>query len=306
MVETAEMMAQRLDTEVVLKTANAILSPILQPLASNRYNASYKADRISSTVMTMCSRNTYSECAIDYLKQNQLETDRREVSAHSPQWFNARLRSCSDDDMLQIGHDAVDATVRHFRRNGLLSGDLTVAIDCKEKPCHDKNPNMDHLIGTSRQKATAYAQCFVTAQAVGGAIPATLGCYPMASGEPLDYFVRSLVNDMRGNGLSVGLLLMDRGFQNVKIMNDLDALGVKFLIRVIKRPNIVQMIHDVGFIWIPRIQCAIQSLNTNFVLHWHGQPIKRRKQLQEAKAQGPFSGGTIRHVSRRSGCHEVV
>ena len=105
--------------------------------------------------------------------------------------------------MLQIGHDAVDATVRHFRRNGLLSGDLTVAIDCKEKPCHDKNPNMDHLIGTSRQKATAYAQCFVTAQAVGGAIPATLGCYPMASGEPLDYFVRSLVNDMRGNGLSV-------------------------------------------------------------------------------------------------------
>ena len=244
MVNTTEIMAQQVDTEAVLKAANSFLPPILQPLVSHRYNASYTADRISSTVMTMCSLNTYSECAIEYIKEHQLEANWG-TSIHTPQWFNGCLRSCGDDDMLQIGRGALDESVQHLRRNGLLSGDLTVAIDLKEKACHDKNPNMDHLIGTNRQKATAYAQCFITAQAVGGAIPANLACYPMASGEPLDYFVTNLVNDMRWNGLKLGLLLMDRGFCSVRIMNCLNKLGVKFLIRVIKRKNIIQMIHDV-------------------------------------------------------------
>ena len=238
------MLAQLEDTEVVLNTANEFLPQYLTPLVSDRYNATYEADRISSTVMAMCSLNTYSECAIDCLKINQLVRN-GEVTTHSPQWFNLRLRSCNDDGMIQIGRGSVNATVQLLRRNGQLSGELTVAIDCKEIACHDKNPNMDHLIRTNRQKATSRAQCFVTAQAVGGAIPATLGCYPMTSGEPLDYFVRSLVCDVRESGLRLGLLLMDRGFNSVKIMNDLDALGVKFLMRVIKRPNIVRMIHDV-------------------------------------------------------------
>ena len=39
----------------------------------------------------------------------------------------------------------------------------------------------------------------------------TLGCYPMASGEPLDCFVGHLVDDILEKGLSIGLLLMDRG-----------------------------------------------------------------------------------------------
>lgn len=196
------------------------------------------------TVMTMCSMNTYSECAIEHMRRQQLE-DNREVSIHTPQWFNFRLRSCSGDDMLQIGHEVLDETVHLFRKNGLLSGALTVAMDLKEIACHDANPNMDHLIGTNRQKATAHAQCFITTQTVGGAIPVTLGCYPMAGGEPLDYFVSSLVDDIRRNGLRIGLLLMDRGFNSVKIINELDARGVKFLMRVIKRPNIIRMIHDV-------------------------------------------------------------
>ena len=222
MVNTTEIMAQQVDTEAVLKAANSFLPPILQPLVSHRYNASYTADRISSTVMTMCSLNTYSECAIEYIKEHQLEANWG-TSIHTPQWFNGCLRSCGDDDMLQIGRGALDESVQHLRRNGLLSGDLTVAIDLKEKACHDKNPNMDHLIGTNRQKATAYAQCFITAQAVGGAIPANLACYPMASGEPLDYFVTNLVNDMRWNGLKLGLLVYESvlAISNFMALSDL-------------------------------------------------------------------------------------
>ena len=243
-VNRTEMLAQLDDTEAIFNAAKAILPRHLQPLVSSRYNASYGAERIATTMMSMCSLNTYAECAIAHMRQEQLENT-QDVSIHTPQWFNSCLRSRSGDEMLQIGHGVLDESVSFAKKNGLLLGDLTVAMDAKEIPCYDTKPNMDDLMWTTRQKATPYARCFMTAQTTGTAIPVTLGCYPMASGEPLDYFVGHLVDDILEKGLSIGLLLMDRGFNSVRIMNELEARGARFLMRLIKRPNIVKMIHDV-------------------------------------------------------------
>ena len=249
--------------------------------------------------MGMCSLNTYSECAIEQMRQEQLE-DTQDVSTHTPQWFNSCLRSRSGDEMLQIGHGVLDESVSFAMKNGLLPGDLMVAMDAKEIPCYDTKPNMDDLMWTTRQKATPYARCFVTAQTTGTTIPVTLGCYPMASGEPLDYFVGHLVDDVLEKGLSIGLLLMDRGFNSVKIMNELEARGVKFLMRLIKRRNIVKMIHDVhNKKTDPLIRHTFRSKKYGSATAWIAICKKaRRRQVREDGGQYIVLCTNLPHESR--------
>ena len=99
--------------------------------------------------------------------------------------------------MLQIGHGVLDESVSFADMNGLLPRDLTVAMDAKEIAYFDTKPHMDGLMWTTRQKATPYARCSVTAQTTGTTILVTLGYYPMASGEPLDYFVGHVQSQAR-------------------------------------------------------------------------------------------------------------
>jgi hypothetical protein len=155
-----------------------------------------------------------------------------------------RLRGVPSDHTIRTAlHDQLPDTDRLARTlNAALAADLPravrkrpqdVAIDLTLDPYYGQPWQDDKEIYRGRHGAgTNKYHAYATACVVCHGLRSTLALLPVERGTPREQVVKDLLRLVRGLGVTIRRLLLDREFFSAKIVGDLKAARVPFLIPV--------------------------------------------------------------------------
>jgi putative transposase len=155
-----------------------------------------------------------------------------------------RLNAVPSDHTVRTAlHDQLpEAEVLAARLNAALAGDLPravrtrpqdVAIDLTLDPDYGRPWRDDKEVDRGRHGAgTNRYHAYATACVVRHGLRFTLALLPFERGTPRERVVRDLLRLVRGQGVTVGRLLLDREFFSARMVRDLKAAGVPFLMPV--------------------------------------------------------------------------
>ena len=108
-------------------------------------------------------------------------------------------------------------------------------------PRHDQDKTT-HLVNSKAKGGTHKFESYVTLQLVAGPINAVLSCIREVKGSADVDFVRKFADILKKNKVKVRLLLLDREFYAVDVMDVIRLSRYRFLMPAIKNPRIKKTI----------------------------------------------------------------
>ena len=159
-------------------------------------------------------------------------------------WFRTMVHSIRPEKADELCRALLSQTVQLTKKiDNLDSKRIYVAIDKHLIPRHDLD-NMKSLIHSKRKNGTSKFEVYATIHAVGRKINAALDCYHILSDSTNVEFIREFVHMLTQNAIKTHLLLLDREFYAVDVMNMLQELGREFLMPAKKNATIKKAIRE--------------------------------------------------------------
>lgn len=122
------------------------------------------------------------------------------------------------------------------KRFGFCKRKTIVSIDFHDKPFYG-NKNISEVVGTKRKLGTNFAYSYITVCICEEGIRFNLATIPVTRMKLKKNLVNQLIDEAR-KYVSIGLVLLDRGFNGVDISRVLDAKIVKYVMPLIKNKKI--------------------------------------------------------------------
>jgi hypothetical protein len=117
-----------------------------------------------------------------------------------------------------------------MKKKGALSKPLVLAIDWHDEMYYG-NPNAEGIVGAMPKNGSCYAYRFATASVLLNGERLTLAVTPMLDRCAL-WHVKRLLTWITELGLTIKLLLFDRGYYSTALMRYLDNRGLKYIIHI--------------------------------------------------------------------------
>jgi hypothetical protein len=190
-------------------------------------NSVHKMDSICSAAMYCAIMNDSAEGA--YTDLRILLPEHRAVSADR---LLARFKDLSIEQMLAVFDKATERMAEMAKKRNLFSGPAVLAIDYHEIPYYG-DINNPYVVGTKRKAGTNYAFRFATAEVVEPGKRFTLAALPVRFDERKHEVVGRLVKRAKRYA-KIRHICLDRGFYGVLCINKLKALGMKFIMPIIR------------------------------------------------------------------------
>lgn len=220
---------------VVSKTAyNALLSLVvsLHLSLSCRYNAQYGLAHVMEVLMAMCKTSATAHKAVD--EMHELHKD---VKTPTSKWFLGKLGGLDPAKIERICEKALADTIRQATKRRLLPKIGTYAIDFHKIPFTGRTRD-DNVVPGKPKGGTSRFERYASLMAVSEPHMPQLAVRRLYSGTKKAAYVLDLVAALHGIGLRVSMLLLDKEFCTVDVMQALSARGVKFLIAVSRNDRI--------------------------------------------------------------------
>ena len=202
------------------RLCSAVL-PVIDVLASPAPNAKYTARDILDVALAQCNAN-------DFVAPSVRKMRRRGANGMTGQRFLQLLGAPDSAEMLEICGDMLEAGVKPLVKAGRLKGKVVVAADEHTIPRCDKGENGD-LKGGKRKGGTNKFECHMTMQVVSGKSRVTLSSYQVANGEPQSHYLGALIENARRQGADIDTLLLDRGFNSVANIIEMERQRVRYV-----------------------------------------------------------------------------
>lgn len=187
---------------------------------SSGHNARYGMREWLAVLVEMCSQSLTAESAVRNLGNTR--------AAPSEKWFRNITSTISRDGAEAVCGMMIKRTVRPAERRGMgRRGNVLVAIDKHLIERFDRD-NMGHLIYSAWRNGTNRSGAYATVQVVAEPVNAVSGCARAARGASDVDFVRKLVRALRDYKVHARLILLDRGFYSVDVMNTPSASGNRY------------------------------------------------------------------------------
>ena len=195
---------------------------------SSKHNAIHSSDSAAALLATMCKHGMCAEQASEMLRAAEDEKVGEGRSSPGSDWLLGKLGAISYDDMYRNTCRILRKTVTDAMQKGLIDKSPIVAIDKTMISRYDKNPDMTHLI-KCKGRGTDTAEGYATASIVGAEVRVHLGGIPVIRGEFNPYFVRKMLDQIRMLHIKPSLILLDREFYAVDVMQKISRAGQRFL-----------------------------------------------------------------------------
>lgn len=219
----------------MLNVLSAVMGAAGIGFSSGR-NARYGLREWMAIMTEMCSRSLTAEAAVRNLKNT------RDVP--SEKWFRNMMNTISGDRAEAVCGMMIRRTVRLAKRRGVgRTGNALVAIDKHLIGRFDRN-NMGHLIYSAWKNGTNRFEAYATVQVVAEPVNAVLDCVRVTRGSSDVDFVRKFVQILRDYGIRARLVLLDREFYSVDVMNALSASGSRYLMPAVKNRGVKKAIEE--------------------------------------------------------------
>ncbi|MEM3186153.1 MAG: transposase [Conexivisphaerales archaeon] len=144
------------------------------------------------------------------------------------QTIRNNLKDKDPDALLNLNDD----TVKDMKKMGTLKGRLTVAVDWHDIMYYGDS-HAEGVVGTKPKEGTHWAYQY--GSVVVGKEKLTLAVTPIVKGESRAQHLKRLLARAFELGIRIKLLLLDAGYFSADIINYLQSLGLKFVMRM---PNV--------------------------------------------------------------------
>ena len=201
---------------------------------SERYNAQYGIMEFVTILSQMARFRISSEEAV-----RQVDISKKSPTA---KWFRNMFHSITPNDAMTLCDEMLNHTLKHICKK-YRNKSVLVAIDKHLIPRHDKF-NMNYLIRSKADGGTHKFESYSTLQIVDGPANAVLCCMRELK-ESIDAnFVRRFTRILKENKIRARLILLDREFYSVDVMEAVLQSKNKFLMPAIKNSAIKRAIME--------------------------------------------------------------
>ena len=136
------------------------------------------------------------------------------------------LKTQNPQRLIQVNHQII----KEMHKKGALSKPLILAIDWHDIMYYG-NPSSQGVVGAVRKNGSNHAYRFATISVLLNKERVTLAVAPMLDKCILGH-VKRLLNCVLGLGLSIKLLLFDRGYYSVDLLNYLHSSRIKYIMHI--------------------------------------------------------------------------
>lgn len=217
----------------------AVLPHIIARFVSTAPNAKYTPQDVLRVSMSLCQ---HSETVAPTIRK----MDRRDMDVMTGQRFLQILGAVPIKDMQGICHDMLETSVKAVAETGRLSGNLTIGVDDHLIPRFDKK-GKEHpdLKSGKRKRGTNIFEGYMTAQVVSGKRRATLAAYPIVNGGNQTQFLGGIISNVRYVGADIGTMLLDRGFNSVDNMLEMERQNVEYIMPLKGNKKLYKIMEEV-------------------------------------------------------------
>ncbi len=175
-------------TSAAYNAVTRIIYTLIPIKCSQKNNAKWHIEDFFHAITAMCNGNSYAESTMNELSVSS------EYSNPCGKWIRNSIRSVNPNTLLLGLSDAMDDTVLHLKKLGMLKKSVTVAIDKHLISRYDKSTN-PFLINSKPKDSITLFEAYGTIQCVGEQCRAQIGATPIKKGGSIGMIVRKLIND---------------------------------------------------------------------------------------------------------------
>jgi len=200
-------------------------------------NAQLKIDILLKSIIFCAMRRLYFESGLE------------EFAIRAKQWIPKadiiykRIKRKTKEEIITEFMKAQDELFSKLRKMRLLTGRVTVMIDITEIP-YWGNKNDIGVVGTKKQRGTSYCYQYITINIFIKGFKVCLHALPVTSFSNKAKQVDELLKRALQKNIRIGLILMDRGFANSKIIPVIEKHNLRYLAPITKNDKIYSIIKD--------------------------------------------------------------
>lgn len=208
---------------------------------SGHFNARHDLLSVLSVLVAMCESSHFVTTAIDSLGRHAAgppgsgDEDARNVP--SPRWFTGLISSVDYKTMLERAGRMFTKSVEMMVERGMIPRLAKVALDMTQHPYLGKEHDKIARGGPSKGGATRF-ETYATAVIASLPYLPHIAVRPVRKGDDLAACVREMLGRCMRLGISIDLVLLDRGFYSAAVMDVLSRLHVHFIMPVPMHPPI--------------------------------------------------------------------
>ena len=201
------------------------------PSASNTH---YTGETLNECLLYLSAEERYAESGLEELACT------REVPSSDDLLY--RLKKLKSDDAHRMLMGANDALIDEMKIRGVFRKPIIAAIDLTDDPYYGEYNN--RVRRSRRDRGTNLFYTYASLHGVENGRRVTVFEIPVHQLDDHALVVEKLINATTARGIRTRILLIDRGFYSVDVMNKLDELGVRYLMPAIKNERIKRAIEE--------------------------------------------------------------
>jgi len=199
-------------------------------------NAKYKLRTILSCLIFCAMGKLYFESGLEEL------ANRIRQKIPSADVVNRRIKKKSKEEVIQEFMEIQNDLFSKFRKMRLLMRRVIAMIDITEIPYWgDKNDK--GVVGTKKQKGTSYCYQYISIHILVNNFKVCLYVLPVTVFSNKAKLVEELLSVAKRK-VRIGLVLIDRGLANSKIIPVIEKHGLKYLAPITKNEKISDIIRN--------------------------------------------------------------
>ena len=196
------------------------LLPHISHITSSAPNALYGPEDLMDAMLTMCAKSQFVATCVRAMK-------RRGAPTMTGQRFLQMVGAQRSDDALETSLNILESAALALKESGRLGGPVKVGVDEILLERYDRKKS-EHK-GGKRKNGTNRFEGYVTMQVVSHRDPVTVSGYPIANGESQTHYLGGLIENALRLGVDIDVMLLDRGFNSVDNILEMESQGVKYI-----------------------------------------------------------------------------
>lgn len=221
---------RKVSSKVFKFTANLLNSTLKYPSAKNSL---YNSGDINQSLVQLSLSQSYAESGLADLAEkcgpsNMVPTGRT---------FRGRIERLTEKQIRDALIEANDQVLLLLRRYSLFRRKATVAIDYTRQPFYG-DPDTKNVIGGKQERGTCWGYTYASIDIVEAGRRLTIYSSTVNQFSEKAEVVRKLLFEARARGVHVSIVLLDRAFFTIDVIQMLKSLGICFIIPAVKNDTV--------------------------------------------------------------------
>lgn len=236
--ETAKRKSKerKVSSKVFKFTANLLNDYLKFPAAKNSL---YSGSDINQCLIELSLSKSYAESGLACLSEkcnmpNRVPTGRT---------FRGRIERLAEKQIREALIEANDQVLLILRRYSVFRRKAVVAIDYTRQPFYG-DPDTKNVIGGKQERGTTWGYTYASIDIVEAGRRLTIYSCTVNQFSEKAEVVKKLIFEAKARGVHISIILLDRAFFTIDVIDALKSLGVYFIIPAVKNDTVKEAMQN--------------------------------------------------------------